>query len=85
MLTHVDDHADSRKGRSQVLRVRRSHRDWDDAGVQAPVEGSNQINTCARRQKTSAVSTKQAERQHQGRRRAAVHLEDKAAPRCLQC
>lgn len=58
MLTHVDDHADSGEGRRQVLRVRRPHGDGDDAGVQAAVEGSDQIDACARRRGANALSTK---------------------------
>lgn len=47
-MSDLDDHLDGRKGGGDVLRVRRSNRDGNAAGVQAAVERCDQVDTCSR-------------------------------------
>lgn len=47
-MCDLDDHLDGRKGGGDVLRVRWSNRDGNAAGVQAAVEGCDQVDTCSR-------------------------------------
>lgn len=47
-MSDLDDHLDSGQGGGDVLRVRRSHRDGNTAGVQAAVEGGDQVDTWRR-------------------------------------
>lgn len=42
----LDNHLDCGQSGGDVLRVRRSHRDGDTAGVQAAIEGGDQVDSC---------------------------------------
>lgn len=54
--THVNDHADSGESGSQILWVGRPHSHRDDAGIEATIEGSYQVNACMQNEDTQAIN-----------------------------
>lgn len=55
-MSDLDNHLDGGQRGGDVLRVRRSHRDGNAAGVQAAVEGCDQVNTCRTHRVRGSVS-----------------------------
>lgn len=55
-MSDLDDHLHCGKGGGDVLRVRWSHRDGNAAGIQAAIEGSDEVDTYGHRQRRTEGS-----------------------------